>query len=109
MLVICGCGASFKRSGIRNHQQQSDNPRCKRVFLDPGNMLVNLENQPEDEGTQDTASEDKPIEADETERNQEDFEVDPTGDFFGNYDDYTPEEFGLDPEEESEENPTHGS
>ncbi|KAF8811590.1 hypothetical protein BYT27DRAFT_7231651 [Phlegmacium glaucopus] len=38
-----------------------------------------------------------------------DFEVDPTGDFFGNYDDYTPEEFGLDPEEELEENPTHGS
>jgi hypothetical protein len=108
MLVICGCGASFKRSGIRNHQRQSDNPRCKRIFVDPGDMLDNSENQPENEGNQPTASENEPIEADETEW-KEDFNVDPTGDFFGNYDDYTPEEFGLDPEEELEENPTHGS
>ena len=70
-------------------------------------MLDNLENLPENEGNQDTASENKLIEADETEW-KEDPEVDPTGDFFGNYDNYTPEEFGLDPEEELEENLTHG-
>ena len=108
MLVICGCGASFKRSGIRNHQRQSDNPRCKQIFVDPGDMLDNAENQLENEGNQPTASENEPIEADETEW-KEDVEVDPTGDFFGDYDDYTPEEFGLDPEEELEKNPTHRS
>ena len=33
MRIICGCGASFMRSGIRNHQQQSDDPLCKeRTF-----------------------------------------------------------------------------
>jgi hypothetical protein len=37
------------------------------------------------------------------------FEVDPTGDFFGDYDVYTAEEFGLDPQEELEENTTHRS
>jgi len=51
-------------------------------------MLDDSENQPEIKG---------------------DFEVDPTGDFFGDYDVYTPEEFGLDPQEELEENTTHGS
>jgi hypothetical protein len=71
-------------------------------------MLDNSENQPENEGNQPTASENELIEADETEW-KEDFKVDPTGDFFGDYDDYTPEEFRLDPKEELEENPTHRS
>lgn len=70
-------------------------------------MLDNLETQPEIEGNQDMASENEPIGADEVE--WKDFEVDPTGDFFGNYDDYAPEEFGLDPQEESRESAIHGS
>ena len=70
-------------------------------------MLNNLENEPEIKSDQDLASENEPIGADEIE--WKDFEVDPTGDFFRNYDDYTPEEFGSDPQEESEESATHGS
>ena len=108
MLDICRCGGSFKRSRIRNHQRRSDKPHCKRTFVDPGDVLNNSENQPENEGNRDAASENEPNEEDETEW-KEDFEVDPTGDFFGNYDDYTPEEFGSDHKEELEENPTYGS
>jgi hypothetical protein len=107
MQVLCGCGASFKRSGIRIHQQRSDDPRCKKKFRDPGRKLDNSENQPEIESDQDMASETETIGADEIE--WKDFEVDPKGDFFGDYDDYTPEEFGLDPQEESEEGATNKS
>lgn len=33
----------------------------------------------------------------------ENFEVDPSGDFFGDYEDYNPEEFGIGPEEDAYE------
>ena len=70
-------------------------------------MLNNLENKPEIKSNQDLASKNEPIGADEIEWN--DFEVDPTGDFFGNYNDYTPKEFGSNSQEESEESATHES
>ena len=107
MQVICGCGASFKRSGILIHQQRSDDPRCKKGLLDPDQVLDNSENRSEIEGSQDQAPENEPIEADKIQ--WENFEVDPMSDFFRNYDDCTPEEFGLDPQEESRESATHGS
>jgi hypothetical protein len=103
MQVICGCGASFKQSGICIHQQRSDDPRCKKKFSNHGQMLDNSQNQPEIMDDHDIASENEPIGI-----KWKDFEVDSTGDFFGNYDDYTPEEFGLNPEEELEESVTHG-
>src|SRR5271168_2480729 len=80
MRIICGCGASFMRSGIRNHQQQSDDPLCKeRTF---GNREID---------------------------GMEDFEVEQRGDFFGDYEDYGPEEFGLRPVEDVDEILTHAS
>jgi hypothetical protein len=70
------------RSGIRNHQKRSDDPRCKET------------------GTFGVGDEDLEV--------NEDFEVDPKGDFFGDYEDYSPEEFGLAMvEDEDEENLTH--
>ena len=70
-------------------------------------MLNNLENEPKIKSDQDLMSENEPIGADEIK--WKDYEVDPTGDFFGNYNNYTPEEFGSDLQEESEESATHES
>jgi hypothetical protein len=64
------------RSGIRNHQLRSDNPRCREKTFGIGDM--------------------KDLE-------MEDFEVDMKGDFFGDYKDYSLEEFGLAPVEDDEE------
>ena len=62
------------RSGIRNHQKRSDDPRCRERSFEIGDI-------------------DK----------MEEIEVDPRGDFFGDYEDYSPEEFGLAPAEDDEE------
>jgi hypothetical protein len=67
------------RSGIRNHQQRSDDPRCRET----GTFEIGDIN------------------------GMEDFEVDMKGDFFGDYEDYGPEEFGLAPSEDDEEILTH--
>lgn len=64
------------RSGIRNHQQRSDDPRCSEKTFASGIGDIN---------------------------GMENFEVDQRGDFFGDYEDYSPEEFGLAPMEEDEE------
>jgi hypothetical protein len=63
------------RSGIRNHQQRSDDPSCKET----GTFGIADIN------------------------GMEDFEVDLAGDFFGDYEDYSPEEFGLAPVEDEHE------
>ena len=76
MRILCRCGASFKRSGIRNHQQRSDDPPCREKIFGIGDINLNR---------------------------MEEFEVDPRGDFFGDYEDYSPEEFGLAPAEDDEE------
>lgn len=83
MRIICKCGASFMRSGIRNHQQQSDDPRCKETG--PGTFPIGDINGLE----------------------MEDIEVDQRGDVFGDYEDYSLEELGLAPVEDDEENLTH--
>ena len=67
-------------SGIWNHQQQSDNPCCKETG--PGTFPIGNINGLE----------------------MEDLEVNQRGDVFG---DYSPEELGLAPVEDNEENLTH--
>jgi hypothetical protein len=67
------------RSGIRNHQQRSDDPRCRETGTSGIGDINGLE----------------------------DIEVDLRGDFFGDYEDYSPEEFGLAPMEDDEEILTH--
>ena len=79
MRIICRCGASFMQSGIRNHQQRSNDPRCKETRIVDSDINT-----------------------------MEDLEVDLRGDFFGDYEDYSPEEIGLEPvEDEYEQIPTH--
>lgn len=62
------------RSGIRNHQKRSDDPRCREKSFEIGDI-----------------------------NKMEEIEVNPRGDFFGDYKDYSPEEFGLAPAEDDEE------
>jgi len=80
------------RSGIQHHQRRSDDPRCKetRNFHIPADEPEDSDDQ-QSEGRMD---EDLPFGMDGIGR-MEDFEVDPRGDFFGDYEDYSPEEFGL--------------
>ncbi|KAF8814197.1 hypothetical protein BYT27DRAFT_7082726 [Phlegmacium glaucopus] len=99
MRILCGCGASFMRSGLWNHQRRSDDPRCKQPLHtsihEPG------------ESDNDQGEQDFPIEMDGID-GTEGFEVDPRGDFFGDYENYSPEEFGMEPEEdEYDENVIH--
>lgn len=81
--VVCGCGLSFKASGLQNHQRQSLDSRCKdcnddRDFdsdLDPHDIINNvLEIFPE-------ATVDQ-------------IDVDSAGDYFGDYSDYYDMEIG---------------
>ena len=95
MRVLCGCGASFMRSGLWNHQRRSDDPRCNPT--NEANRL-DLHDQDRTEGA---------TRMDDTDNRVDDFEVDPGGDFFGNYEDYTPEELGLEFNGIQEENITH--
>lgn len=92
VMILCGCGASFKRSGIHNHQRQSGDPRCQPVFQSPSisrekcnkvNSDIDLTGLPDA------------------------FNIDPTGDFFGDYDDYSLEEFGLESMKETDDITTH--
>jgi hypothetical protein len=81
---MCGCGASFMRSGIWNHQRRSDDARCKEHLHMPTHDSEpgRCDNERGEEDFYGT----------------EDFEVDPRCDFFGDYEDYSPEEFGTEPE-----------
>jgi hypothetical protein len=96
--TVCGCGMSFKASGLRSHQRQSLDTRCQtegppgpfddyggggdcdmseNMDIDPQNLITDIvKNTPGAEYTE--------------------FEVDPAGDLFGDYQDYIPEEFGMD-------------
>ena len=67
------------RSGIRNHQQRSDDPRCRETGTFQTGDINGID----------------------------DFEADARGDFFGDYEDYSPEEFGSAPVEDDEEILTH--
>lgn len=100
MRVLCGCGASFMRSGIRNHQQRSDDPLCNQPFGVPAQ-------KPKDSEFDDQVG--KEVEDERLSGDMPDnFEVHPNGDFFGDYDDYSAEDFGLDPEEDDYENSDDG-
>jgi hypothetical protein len=76
MRILCRCGASFMRSGIRSHQRQSDNPCCREKTFEIGDDVSGME----------------------------DFEVGLRGasDVLGDYEDYCYEEFGLAPAEDDE-------
>jgi hypothetical protein len=94
--TVCGCGISFKASGLRCHQRQSLDIRCQSSqtapFDDYGDgdcdMSENMDINPQDFITD--IIENIPG-AEYTE-----FEVDPAGDLFGDYQDYISEEFGMD-------------
>lgn len=92
VMIMCGCGASFKRSGLHSHRRQSSDPRCHHTFQRSSDSQArhneldfNLD------GTLDDA-----------------FDIDRTGDFFGDYDDYSLEEFGLESTEQMGKASTHG-
>lgn len=80
------------RSGIRNHQQQSSDPSCKKPLCIPLH---------------------EPEESDVTMDNNDrmddlDFGVDPRGDFFGDYEDYVEDDVEDDSEGDGyEENQAH--
>lgn len=85
-------------SGIWNHQQQSTDPCCK----EPGTLHFpeNEPNDPDDHWQdKDEIEEDMYVGIDNGHRTEE-FEVDPRGDFFGDYKDYSLEEFALGASEE---------
>src|SRR6266446_6824755 len=91
--AVCGCGLSFKATGLRCHQRQSLDIRCKTegpqfddsdyadgdcdMDTDPQNFIMDvIENTSGAEFLE--------------------FKVDPAGDLFGDYEDYIPGEFGTD-------------
>jgi hypothetical protein len=78
-VTVCGCGLSFKASGLRNHQRQSFDIRCQTEFDDCGdcNMSENadIERQGFITGVNENTT-------------GAEFEVDPAGDFFGDYNDF---------------------
>jgi hypothetical protein len=95
MRILCGCGASFLRSGIRIHQQRSSDPRCNAPLHTPAyepEVTADPDGEVGEESNLDAAMDNTDM--------MDDFEVDPRGDFFGDYRDYSAEEFGLQPEED---------
>jgi hypothetical protein len=94
--TACGCGLSFKASGLRCHQRQSVDIRCQtehtRAQIDTDcDTHEDMDIDPQsfvDEFLKNTSS--------STRAEYAEFEVDPAGDFFGDYKDYFPEEFGMD-------------
>jgi hypothetical protein len=80
------------RSGIRNHQQRSDDPRCNRPLSDPAYEPKELDGKVGEDGNL--------FGGIDNTNNTDDFEVDPSGDFFGDYEDYSAEEFGLESDED---------
>jgi len=95
---VCGCGLSFKATGLRCHQRQSLDIRCQGEgpqFDDCNNsdceMSENIEIDPQSFITDIIKNSTSSSGAEYTE-----FEVDPAGDLFGDYQDYITEEFGMD-------------
>lgn len=99
MRILCGCGASFKRSGLKTHQQRSNDPLC----LSPeANTSKNSAKTPKStSNTTDTSDPAIPLEpnAPPTPAVDCDMEVDPIGDYFGDYSEYSLAELGLDEDE----------
>jgi Plavaka transposase len=104
MRVICpGCGEPFKRSGLAHHLRQSNDPQCR---------LPDIRQQSDDDlGEQDTLDDVPPtpvfgpavVDVHENEP-QEQFRlgIDPAGDVFGDYANYTAVDLGLDDGEDED-------
>src|ERR1700690_482973 len=82
MHLCKGCGNPFKRSGLLHHFRQSENPAC----CPPQNKLPTEHSPPE------TVSKSA---SDETGRKQRKISTDPYRDFFGNYAEYSVDDFGM--------------
>ena len=99
MHILCGCGASFKCSGFKTHQQWSNDPLC----LSPeANTSKNSAKTPKSMlNTTDTSDPAIPLEpnAPPTPAVDCDMEVDPIGNYFGDYSEYSLAELGLDEDE----------
>jgi len=94
--VLCeGCNAQVKRSRLYPHLRLSQNPKCKD-YLE--RLTYDYIQPPDSYGDNDNNNNDKepsPFQF----ADADDLAVDPGGDFFGDYDDYTAEEFGMDVDE----------
>jgi len=93
-LVSCeGCNVRVKRSGLYPHLRLSQNLKCKeyldRLTYDHVQTFESDNDNENDEGPW------PPRFAD-----ADDLAIDPGGDFFGDYNDYTAEEFGMEIDEE---------
>jgi hypothetical protein len=85
MRILCRCGAPFKRSGLRNHQQMSNDPLC--CLVSEANSSNNTSEPAAPPSLEPITSVDY------------DMEADPAGDYFGNYLEYSLAELGLDDDE----------
>ena len=99
MHILCGCGASFKCSGSKTHQQQSNDPLC---LGSEANTSKNSAKTPE--STSNTADTLDPAISCEPNAPPApavdcEIEVDPIGDYFGDYSKYSLAELGLDEDE----------
>lgn len=92
MRIVCGCGASFKRSGFQSHQQQSDDPLCRLASESKEKNLSGTAQSKSTKATTQNATV-------ETTHESFEMEVDSVGDYFGNYADYSLAELGLDDDE----------
>lgn len=88
MRVICGCGSSFKRSGLRVHQIRSNDIRCQAILTDS----TDLQQEANEEPPNDTNGW-GPTEMPDEFR----MEIDPKGDYFGDYVGYTSAELVIEP------------
>ena len=114
MLVICGCGSGFKRSGFTTHIRQSTNPKChslpsksekskkkKTVTVPeetnlepiaPAGQTPGVSGEASSSRTGENLANDGPASSFEDPESNT-MEIDPQGDFFGDYSTYGPGDF----------------
>lgn len=94
-LSVCGCGMSFMPGGLRSHQRQSHDIRCQN-----GPQFDDCDDCDKSEENMDIDSDPQNLITDVLKNmvgvEHIEFEVDPAGDLFGDYQNYIPEEFGMD-------------
>ncbi|KAF8964880.1 hypothetical protein BDZ97DRAFT_1918584 [Flammula alnicola] len=115
MLVICACGSGFKRSGYATHVRQSKNPKChavgpqnsapktrkKKTVHIPENSTAPFtsteadgDSKIPDQANASASGESAPLPKFEDEESAS-MNIDSRGDFFGDYDSYSPGDFGM--------------
>ena len=108
---ICpGCGAAFKRSGLAHHLRQSQDPACRPPRIHQQSDS-NLGVQAASDDDRPTPSHTLPVTHEWKNEPLDLFwlRVDPAGDVFGDYNDYTAADFGIGDEDEQEfEEPFEG-